>query len=69
MAQKRKRVILSMETKLAILKKIDQEVPLTRLADQYGVGRSTITDLKKNESKSVILFQLWTTRILAQVER
>ena len=42
MAQKRKRVVVFT---VVILKKIDEVVPQTRLADQYEVGRSTITDL------------------------
>ena len=35
MAQKRKRVVVFIETKLVILKKIDEGVQLSRLADQY----------------------------------
>ena len=50
MSQKRKRVV-SMETKFAVLKKIDERVPQTRLADLYGIGWSNITYLKKNKSK------------------
>ena len=51
MSSKRKRVVLSIDSKLAILRKIKEGVPQIRLAEQYGVGRSTITDLKKNEDK------------------
>ena len=42
---------MSIDSKLAILRKIKEGVPQIRLAEQYGVGRSTITDLKKNEDK------------------
>ena len=44
-------MVLSIDSKLAILKKLVEGVPQIRLAEEYGVGRSTITDLKRNEQK------------------
>jgi len=43
---KRKKVALSVECKLAILDKMKQGLPEIRLAEQYGVNRSTIKHLK-----------------------
>ena len=48
---KRKRNALTLETKLSILDKLLEGASQSRLTSEYGVGKSTITDLKKNESK------------------
>lgn len=48
---KRKRVILSLESKLSILDKLSKGVTQAILAEGYNIGQSTITDLKKNEAK------------------
>ena len=48
---KRKRVVLSIDSKRAKMGKIKDGVPGIKLAEQYEVGRSTITDLKRNEDK------------------
>ena len=48
---KRKRVVLSIETKLAILDKVAKGATQSDLAREYNIGRSTVTDLKRNEAK------------------
>ena len=48
---KRKRVVLSLGNKLTILDRLAQGEMMTKLAKEYNVGNSTLTDLKKNESK------------------
>ena len=49
--QKRKRKVLSLESKLAILDTLSKGVSQANLAAQYGVGKSTISDIKKSEGK------------------
>ena len=49
--KKRKRVVLSIESKLTILEKIAKGVTQARVAEEYNIGQSTITDLKKKEAK------------------
>ena len=50
--QKRKRKVLSIDTKLAILESLSKGVSQAKLAEQYGVGKSTISDIKRSEQKS-----------------
>ena len=47
--QKRKRKVLSIDTKLAILESLSKGVSQAKLAEQYGVGKSTISDIKRSE--------------------
>ena len=49
--QKRKRKVLSIDTKLAILESLSKGVNHAKLSEQYGVGKSTISDIKKSEQK------------------
>ncbi len=49
--KKRKRTVLSIEKKLEILKKIDQNISLATIADEFGIGKSTIYDLKAARPK------------------
>lgn len=49
--KKRKRTVLSIETKLEILKKIDQGGSLASIAEEFVVGKSTIYDLKASRQK------------------
>ncbi|KAJ8033528.1 Tigger transposable element-derived protein 2 [Holothuria leucospilota] len=44
---KRKRVVLTIDEKLAILKRLIDGESATRLAEDMGVGKSTISDIKK----------------------
>ena len=47
--QKRKRLSLSIEQKVELLHKLDQGVSVRRLTEDYGVGTTTIYDLKKQK--------------------
>ena len=49
--KKRKRVVLTLENKLAILDRLKTGATQEKLASEYGIGRSTVGDLKKNEDK------------------
>jgi len=49
--EKRKHVTLSIEQKLTILEKIAGGASLTTIAKDYGIGKSTVSDIKKNEDK------------------
>ena len=42
---------MSIDTKLAILESLSKGVNHAKLAEQYGVGKSTISDIKKREQK------------------
>ena len=43
--QKRKRVVLSIENKLKILKLIDSNVSYTVISERFDIGRSTVCDI------------------------
>ena len=49
--EKQKRVTLSIEQKFTILKKITGGASLSNMAKEYGIGKSTVSDIKKNEDK------------------
>ena len=49
-SKKRKRVVLTLEDKLAILDQLKAGPTQEKLAKQFGIGRSTVHDLK-NEHK------------------
>ena len=48
---KRKKVVLTIEEKLEILGELKKGVSYTSISEKYGIGRSTVADIKKNESK------------------
>ena len=48
---KRKRKMLSLEDKLKIIDRISKGERQVDLASEFGVGSSTVVDLKKNEGK------------------
>lgn len=48
MSGKRKRVVLSLGDKVKILKRLKNGEAGTKLAVEFGVGKSTISDIKKN---------------------
>ena len=50
-SRKRKRVVLSLENKLCILDRLAKGEKATSIASEFGIGNSTVTDLKKNESR------------------
>ena len=49
--RKRKRVVLSINSKLEVLDSVAKGVGYSELCDKFGIGKSTITTLKKNEGK------------------
>ena len=53
---KRKRVVLSIDEKMEILKLIDKDVSYSIIMDKYGIGRSTVSDIKKNKD-SIMAFK------------
>lgn len=55
MSGKQKRIVLSLREKITIVKKIKNDEAGTKLAVEYGVGKSTITEIKKN-GDSIINF-------------
>lgn len=50
-SKKRKRVVLPLEIKIAILDRLNAGATQAKLADEYGIGRSTVGDIKKSEDK------------------
>ena len=50
-SRKRKRTVVSLETKLGILDRLKKGEIQAQLASEYGVGKSTVADIKKNEEK------------------
>ena len=52
---KRKRVTLTLETKLEIVKKIKLGRSNISLAEEYGIGKTTVSDLKRDKDKVTAL--------------
>ena len=50
---KRKRVTLTIEQKLDILKKLDQGSTISSIASEFGVGKSTVFDIKNSREKII----------------
>ena len=48
---KKKHVTLSIREKLTVLKKIAGGASLASIAKEYGIGKSSVSDIKKNEEK------------------
>ena len=49
--EKQKHLTLSIEQKFTILKKITGGTSLSNFTKEYGIGKSTVGDIKKNEDK------------------
>lgn len=49
--RKRKRTMLTIQEKVDICKLIDNGTSYTVICDTYGIGRSTVSDIKKSEHK------------------
>lgn len=56
MSNKRKRVVLSIREKCDILNKLDQGESMTKLSKEYGVGKSTMSDIKKQRASILSFF-------------
>ena len=48
---KRKRTVLSIAEKLKIIDKLESEVPVATVVAEYGIGLTTVKDLKRNKVK------------------
>ena len=48
MCRKRKRVVLSLANKLSILDRLAKGEKATKVASEFGIGNSTVTDLKES---------------------
>jgi hypothetical protein len=48
---KRKHLSLSIKQKIESLMKLDKGTPVKRLSDEFGVGLSTIHDIKKQKEQ------------------
>ncbi|MFS1564304.1 MAG: hypothetical protein ACL7AX_13000 [Candidatus Arsenophonus phytopathogenicus] len=55
MSSKRKRVVLSMSQKVDIVNRLNKGESGQRLSEEYGVGTSTVSDIKKNAA-SILKF-------------
>ena len=50
-AKKRKRVVLSLAQKIRIIERLEEGEVADQLSKEYGVGASTISDMKKGKKK------------------
>lgn len=49
--KRRKRAVLTISEKISLLKKLDAGTSVSKLCEMYGVGSSTVYDLKKQKTK------------------
>ena len=49
--EKRKRVVLSIEDKLKIIKLIESNVSYTVISEWFGIGRSTVCDINRTKDE------------------
>ena len=50
-SSKRKRVVLSIEDKLTVCDLVRKKVPYSEIMNQFHIGKSTISDIVRNEEK------------------
>lgn len=67
--RKRKRVVLSLENKLRILDRLAKGEKAMKIASEFGMGNSTVTDLKKNESRIRSFVSLMESLLVCSKER
>ena len=48
---KRKRVVLALEKKLEVIKMLDKAVSYTIISEKFGIGHSTVGDIKKTKKQ------------------
>ena len=53
MLGKRKRVVLTIKDKLDIIKKLEEGISFKKLSVVYGIGESTVRDIKKNKERTL----------------
>ena len=46
---KRKRTVLTLKDRCALLDKLEKGVPVIKLAEEYGIAKQTISDIKRNK--------------------
>jgi len=51
MAEKRKRVVLGFNKKLEIIKRLRNGETATSIAQTYGIGKTTVNDIKRDAEK------------------
>ena len=51
---KKKRVVLTIEEKVKVLDMLDQSVSYSIIAEKFGIGMSTVSDLKKTRRKFAV---------------
>ena len=49
--EKRKRVVLSIEDKLKIIKLIESNVSYTVISERFGIGRSIVCDINRTKDE------------------
>jgi hypothetical protein len=67
MSKKRKHSSFSLKDKLELLKKIDKGESATKPAFEFGVGKATIIDWKKNRTKTELVCALLVLNLSAIV--
>ena len=58
MCRKCKQVVPSLENKLSILNRLAKSEKATKVAGEFGIGNSTVTYVKKNESRIRLFISL-----------
>ena len=53
--RKRKRIVLSIEDKVKIVELLDKSVSYSVIAEKYGIGKSTVSDINKNRENPKFL--------------
>jgi len=64
--KKRKQVMLTIERKLTILDCLKKGSTQEKVAREFGVGRSTIGNVKKSESKLRLFAMTWIAWVQVQ---
>ncbi|KAG8235509.1 hypothetical protein J437_LFUL015743 [Ladona fulva] len=53
MAEKRKKIVLTIKEKLEVVDRFEKGEPAAKLAKEYGIGEQTVRDIKKNKNKLI----------------
>ncbi len=48
---KKKRVTLSVQQKLEVVQKLEQGISVTRITEEYGISKQSVSDIKKSKDK------------------
>ena len=68
-SKKRTRVVLTLENKLAIVDRLKAGTTQKKLAEEYGIGRSTVGNLKKNEDRIRLFAFMMESLSIYKLER